>query len=130
MNKEAIVTLENGDEVVVKKLPLRKYADIFSALQELPKKIDLENIDTQSNEEFFNKLPTIIASCLPEVAKVISVATDVPEDKVLDELDLGEVVDLVVAILEVNNIEKVVASIKKLMARKPLTPAPASPAAK
>lgn len=130
MNKEAIVTLGSGEEVTVKKLPLRKYADIFTALQELPKKIDLENIDSQSNEEFFNKLPTIIANCLPEVAKVISVATDVPEDRVLDELDLGEVVDLVVAILEVNNIEKVVASIKKLMARKPLKPAPSSPAVK
>jgi hypothetical protein len=124
MNKEAIVTLDNGNEVIVKKLPLGKYAEIFLALRELPKKVDLAGLEEISNEDFFSLLPEIISKSLPEVAKIISVATEVPEKAVLEELGLSEAVELLTAILIVNDFQKIVASIKKLMAQKPQTPAP------
>lgn len=115
MNREITVKLD-GREVIVKKLPIGKYAEVFTALQELPKK--LGSIDSLSNEEFIARIPILIAEALPELTKVMSVATGVPEKQILT-LGLDEVTDLVAAILDVNNFEKVVANVKKIMARNP-----------
>lgn len=115
MKKDAIVNLENKS-VTVSKLPLGKYAEVFMALEELPKQIG--GLDSFSNEEVLQRIPFIIGKALPEIAKIISIATDLTEEEVL-ESGLDEVLELIAAILEVNNIQGVVESAKKIMARKP-----------
>lgn len=113
--KSIEVKLENRT-VVVKKLPLGKYAEVFETLQELPKEAsDLAGI---SKDELFTRLPQIVATFLPEVAKVLSVAAEVKYEEIM-EMGLDEAVDLLGAVIEVNNFAKVVDSAKKMMARQP-----------
>jgi hypothetical protein len=111
-------------EVVVEKLPLKKYVDVFNAIGKLPK--ELEQLSGKSNEELFNEIPSLIASFLPQVVGILSVATGLKKQEI-EELGLDEATDLFVAVIEVNNVSKVVDNIKKLTARqtdnstKPLT---------
>lgn len=115
MRKEVTITIDGGRVLTVAKLPLGKYAELFLSLQELPK--HLAGMDNFSNDEFFAKLPFIIGSSFKEVIKVISVATGVPEKDLEEDLGLDDLTELFIAFIEVNNIEKVVANVKKLMAR-------------
>lgn len=114
MNKQAIVVV-NGRQVTVSKLSLGKYAQVFMALKELPKQLsELENFN---NEQFIAKLPFLIGKSLPELAKITSIASGIPEKEITDELGLDDITEIWIAILEVNNIEKIVGNVKKIMAR-------------
>lgn len=115
MNKETIVII-NDRKVVVKKMPLGKYAEVFSALRELPK--HLSKIDETSNEEWIEQIPNLISVALPEVAKIVSVASGVPAKELEEEVGLSEFTELVIAIIEVNDVEKVIENVKKLLVRK------------
>lgn len=115
MNREVIVTI-NDVAYTVKKMPLGKYAQVFIVLKELPK--ILEDVDNFSTDEIVGRLPEMITTALPELTKVISLASDIPEDVINEECGLAELTDAVIAILDVNDIEKVVDNIKKIMARK------------
>lgn len=120
MNPKSITIQLDDKQVVIQKLPLRKIAEVFKALEKLPSKfadIDFKNID---NNELMGMLPGMIGDVLPEVAKLISIATPLTEEQVLDELGLAEVIEVLTAMFEVNDFSKVVDNVKKLMARKPL----------
>lgn len=119
MNKEVIVKLDSG-QVAVKKMPLGKYAEVFSALKELPKTVGQVDFKELSNEEFIAQIPKILATALPEFAKVLSIATDVPEKQIM-EMGLDEFTELFAAVVQVNNFEKVADNVKKIMARQPQT---------
>lgn len=107
------IKLENK-EVTIKKLPLGKYAELLGALDELPK--HLGSFDSLSTDALMAQLPKLIAVALPDVIKVVSIATDLTPDEVA-ELGLDEVVKIVVALIEVNNYKEVIDTIKKLTAQ-------------
>lgn len=115
MKKEITVKISDRS-ITVRKLPLSKYSELLAALETLPQQ--LADFDGKSNEELLANLPKIISVALPEVVKVIAVAAEMEPEEV-DELSLDEVVDLMIAIVEVNRIAEVAANIKKLLARKP-----------
>jgi hypothetical protein len=108
------IKLDSGKEVAVKKLPLGKYAELLGALDELPK--HLNGFDTKSTDDLVAQLPKLIAVALPDVIKVVSIATDLTAEQVA-ELGLDEVVKIIVALIEVNNYAEVIETIKKLTAR-------------
>lgn len=108
------IVLEDDRKVVVSKLPLKKYVDVFNAIGKLPEQLD--QIAGKSNQEIFTELPSLIATFLPEVARILSVATGLKEEEIM-ELGLDEATELFVAVIEVNNISKVTDNIKKLTAR-------------
>lgn len=124
MNNNTVTLKINGEDIVISKLPLRKISEVFKALENLPKtftdKFEGQDLTAISNDQIVTLLPDIIADALPEVAKLIAVATPLKEDQVLDELGLSDAVEVLVAIFEVNDFSKVVDNIKKLVARKPL----------
>lgn len=112
------LTFSNGETLSVKKLPLRKYAELLNALDKLP--MQLEKLDQSKNEEVLMVLPKVIAGCLDEVISIISIATDLKKEKV-EELALDEVVNILLAVVEVNRYSEVYENVKKLFAR-PVTP--------
>lgn len=122
MNNNSITLKINGEKVVISKLPLRRIAEVFKALENLPKKFTEkfagQDLKTLPNDMILEMLPDIIGDALPETAKLIAVATPLTEDQVLDELGLADVTEVLVAIFEVNDFSKVVDNVKKLLARK------------
>lgn len=115
MKKREIVVNIDDKKVVVKKLAIGKYSELFLALQNLPKHVkDLDKLD---NDSIVERLPELLASATPDVIEIVSIAVDMPKDEV-EELGLDEVTDIIVAALEVNDYEKIIANIKKIMARK------------
>ncbi len=116
MNKTITVKLDDKT-VTVKKLPLGKYAELLEAVETLPKSIG--GLDGLSNDDIFAQLPKLIARSLPEVIKIVSIATDLPENEVA-ELGLDELVRLLKAVGEVNNYSEVFSIIKKALANQKL----------
>lgn len=118
MTKNITVELD-GKSVIIKKLPLGKYAELLDAIETLPEQIGgLEGI---TNDEIFARLPKIIAKSLPEVIKIISIATDMPKEDV-EQLGLHEVIRILKGIGEANNYAEVLDLIKKALASQKGTP--------
>lgn len=127
MDKTITVSTESG-EVVVRKLALGDYAELLRALKKLPAELgkfldgretgELQDMDLRS---FLPHLPEIIADAVPEFAQVLAVPTDKDADFFLKG-DLPDAIDVFVAVLELNDYNRVVQSIKKLTARKQVTP--------
>lgn len=107
--KQVEVKLDNRT-LVVRKLPLGKYAQLLKSLQNLPKHIN--GLDGLSNDEIIPKIPTILAESLPDVVAVFTIATDLKKEEV-EELGLDEATDVFLAILEVNNYQAVFEKVKK-----------------
>lgn len=108
------VKLDNGDVVEVGKLPLKKYADLFAKLDKFPTYLsELEGLD---NDQAFTKLPALIVTALPDFYNLVEVATGYESEKV-ESLGLSELIDLVVAVWEVNKFSDAFSKIKKLRAQ-------------
>lgn len=108
------ITVEvNGRQVTVSKLPLRRYAELLGAFEELPKHL---GILEKSNDEIVQNLPTLISTCYPDVVRVLKVATDL-QDAEIDEMGLDDFIKVVEAILEVNNYAEIYQRLKKMIAR-------------
>lgn len=115
------VSTEQGD-VLCHKMVFGDYALLLRALDKLPKLIgDLlykkEGKDSTefSQAEIIGNLPLIAAEALPELAAVIASATD-KDAEFISKLDLADVVDVVDGVLTVNDVDRIIASIKKLAA--------------
>jgi len=107
--KQIEVKIENRT-LVVKKLPLGRYAELLKALQNLPKHIN--GLDGLSNDQIIPKIPTILAESLPDVIALFTIATDLKKEEV-EEMGLDEATDVFLAIIEVNNYQAVFEKIKK-----------------
>lgn len=115
--------IETGAGVVrVKKLALKDYAEFIRALRTLPAGLaDLfkSGKDVQDMAVLFEELPEILANGFPDFINLLAVATD--KDKEFfqgDNIDLADAIDIVQAALELNDYERIVSSIKKIMARR------------
>ncbi len=117
MKKTIEVKLENKT-VKISKLPLGKYAELLGAIEDIPK--SLGQFDGLTNEDFLAQLPKLVSVALPDVIKVLAIATPLTPDEI-EDLGLDEVVELVAGIVEVNNYKSVFANIKKMTAQQ--TPA-------
>jgi hypothetical protein len=104
MQTQTEVKLDN-DSYFIKKMPLRKYAAFLEVLDELPQEVKkvFSSADTSSNDQFFNSIFSVLSKSFPQVVKLLSVATDVPEEKLMDEYGLLEAAILLKAVFEVND---------------------------
>jgi len=109
--------------VEVRKMALKDYAELLRALDKLPKQIgqiigadknDIKNMDTS---ELLAMLPAVLAESWSDVVALIAVPTD-QDAEYLGSLDGADAVDIIVAIFELNDFARIVASVKKLMALK------------
>ena len=135
-NTNITVRLEDGHTVVVSKLPLGLYAEVFGALEKLPQ--TLAGLDTGEKTNFLGQFPKLLAAATPEVAKILSVATKekkvgsdgsttwhtrIKPETIENEMGLDDATALLAAVLEVNQIEKVVENLKKMWSRTQSKPA-------
>lgn len=104
------IILDDDYQVIVEKLPIGKYADLLACLQELPKKFDV--FISVDKSKIMEILPKLIGESLPDVLNLLEIATPVSMDK-LKTLGLSEIIDLLMAVAEVNNYSKVFDQIKK-----------------
>lgn len=114
MNQKEI--LINGELVIVAKLPLKKYAELLGAFEELPKHLDL--VSNKSQAEVLTNLPQLLSVCYPDVVRILTIATTLTAEKV-DAMGLDDLASVVEAILEVNNYAEIYNKIKKINAPQP-----------
>jgi len=128
-NSKTITVKTEGGDVVVRKLALGDYAALLHALKKLPGEFgkfigENKAEDLQNNEVLFSNLPTIIADAIPEFAEVLAVASDKNKEFYL-EGDLADAIEVFAAALELNDYTRIVSTLKKLTARKPVDKAAA-----
>lgn len=110
MNKRVVeVQLENR-VLEVKKLPILRYAELMKALKPILSQFDL--FEKTENSELIAQLDVIVESNLPSVLSALYIATDLKKGEA-EELGLDEIIDIVMAVIEVNNYKKIFDSIKK-----------------
>lgn len=107
--------------VVVKKLAMQDYAELLRSLKQLPQELGnfvqgTSKEDLAKNETIFAELPGIVANALPEFCAVLAVTSDKDAEFHLNELDLADNIDVLVAALQLNDYKRIAASIKKIMA--------------
>lgn len=113
--KNRITITIDGQSVEIKKLPLGKYAELLRAVKELPKIIGL--IDGNSTEEIVRKIPEIVATSLPDVINILTIATPLKREFMeSDDFGLYDAVAAISAVIEVNNYKGIFDNIKKLTA--------------
>ena len=105
-----------GKTVEVKKLPLGDMAVLFQSVQELPKEIT--GLDKMSGEDALARLPFMIGVAIPAFAPMIAsaVGNQVTTEELLNKADLEEVMDVVTAFCEVNNVSGIIERVKKIKA--------------
>lgn len=111
----------NGVEVTIKKLPIRRLTSVLEALSKLPADVmNMKNVGENSNDiEVVQNLANVIAMALPEFAGIIASTIDdenITAEFILDECGVDEGLDLITAVLEVNNIAGILERIKKIQA--------------
>ena len=107
--------------VVLTKLSIRKMAEVLNGITNLPDELknSIVTLDTLSNDQALAQFPTIIATALPHIAGMVAKACDskeITEDFLLDECGFDDVVELVEAWLELNNIAGILDRVKKMQA--------------
>ncbi len=78
----------------------------------------IANMDKMNQDEMVENLPFLIASSLPLFSGIIVGAIDnqITEDFLLDECGFDDALELIEAILEVNNVAGILERIKKVQA--------------
>lgn len=128
-NSKTIVVPTSEGDVTVKKLALGDYAQVLRSLNQLPAKLaDITKKDKSelTTEYILEILPGMLADGLPEIAGILAAATDKDADFIL-QLDLADVMDITAGALELNDVARIVQSIKKIQARSSSKPAPTTP---
>lgn len=107
----------NGEEIEITKIPLRRFGELTMALDDLPELFKLvfegeENL-TVSNEKLIQKAPLLLTSLAEPFSKFLSAASGIDKEKILDA-GLDDGLTLVETVLELNNLELIIAKIKNL----------------
>ncbi len=124
------ITLSDGKEITVSLLPLRAYGDRLVALQGACKSLIAE-FDGADTDAIIEKLPGLIQANMDEAGAIIELGTrgQISAGEALDKRGLADAVEVIVAIVEVNDFERIASSVKKAAAvfRKRKAPAATLP---
>lgn len=131
MSDAKVITVEDktievklsSRSILVSKLPLKKYKEIFSKLDQIPKQFDKITITSES--ELIAILPGIITNSLDEFQAIASIATGTSIEE-LGELSIYELAVVIQAIIEVNRYAEAYAILKNVLARPASDPATGS----
>lgn len=122
-NDTMTISTTQGD-VVVRRMPLADYAELLRALDNLPEKFNKifgdkteEQLKGMSNAEYIGILPQVLAESWTDVIEIVAVPTD-KDAEFMGKLDFADAVDVVAAIVELNDIPRIVAAVKKMLALK------------
>lgn len=131
MEKSRIIKTGAGD-VTVRKLALYEYAEFIRALKKLPKEaaeLLSSGKDISQMAVIFEELPIILSESWDDFISILAVGTDKDVKFFASpDIDLADAIDIVDAMLQINDYERIVNTVKKIMARR--QPAPAQTQAK
>lgn len=133
MEKSKVISTGAGD-VTVRKLALYDYAEFIRALRKLPGELaDLfksgKNIGDMA--VLFEELPELVADSWDDFVAIIAVGTDKDAEFFKSpDLDGADALDIIDGLLELNDYQRIVNTVKKIMARRQAQPEikPAKPA--
>lgn len=113
------------DGFTVYKLKLSEYALVFDKLQKLPSM--LAEFTDVSNAQLLAALPRLVATALPEVLDILSIATRTAKEEIDEKMDAKTAIRCLKALFKVNDFfglwEEIQMEIPNLPARKnPLNP--------
>lgn len=120
MEKTKVVKTGAGD-VVVRKLALYDYAEFIRAIKKLPKQsaqLFQSGKDVSNMAVLFEELPVIISESWDDFAGIMASVCDKEiEFFKSPDIDLADALDIVDAALELNDYNRIVNTVKKIMAR-------------
>lgn len=117
--KNLIIELDE-QTIEVKKLPIGKYAELLRVITELPKQLKELFAEKQmiTNNDLIERIPSIIATALPDIVNVVVVATEGQLKKEeVEAFGLDELTKILLAIIEVNNYSDIYNRVKKALSR-------------
>lgn len=124
MEKKRTIATGAGP-VEVRKLALYDYAEFIRSLRKLPKgfaEFFQSGKDVKDMAVIFDELPILIADSWDDFVAVLAVGTDKDiEFFKSPDLDGADALDIIQALLELNDYQRIIATVKKIMARKPQT---------
>ena len=96
-----ILTSKGERKYIIAKLPLGKYAQVFEELNRIPG-ILLKAIELDV-DQLLSDLPVIVAKSWLDLIGVISIATGIPKKVLENDVGLDEGIEIISAIIDVNN---------------------------
>lgn len=118
VEKKQLVETEAG-QVTVRPLVFADYFQIIQFLQkpiaELAKNAD-DLPDDPAIVDILNVIGKILPECQDEIAAIIAVATD-KDAKFIQGLDGADTIEVIDAVLQLNDVARIWKAIKKVMAR-------------
>lgn len=114
--KDTFTVNFNGEELEIKKVPMRRFSALAGTLGELPSIVkDIfasgEEVDTAN---LLEKAPMILMQLGETAPSILAVAADVELEKVLDG-GIDDSLALLQGILAVNNFDVIMSHLKNLM---------------
>lgn len=118
--KRETVELSDGREVVLTLIPLKAYAEMLGLFAAIFKEV-LEVYDGDQDiddTQLLEMVPEFVTNHLPEAAEFIQVASagQVTKQDALEVYGLADAIDIISAAIIVNDINRIVGSVKKVMA--------------
>jgi hypothetical protein len=93
----------NDREVLVEKKGLLDWAEVASRFDNFLGSI-FNNMDSMTEQNWTERLPKLIAENLPVVIDILEIGTPVPREELEHNLGLDEAIDLIIAMVELNNL--------------------------
>jgi hypothetical protein len=117
MNKSKTITI-NEKEVTIKKMAIGQTAKLMLAIENLPALVlnnfSLDEAQKMTIDSLLVKLPHIVANFQDDFLKVLEVASGIKKTEMEKEYGYEELVDVLTAVLEVNNFTAVFNKLKNL----------------
>lgn len=110
-----------GEKIIIRKLALEDYATLLKKLAEAKTSIKvIFEMGEVTREKIVNALPELLGGALPQLIDILSFASEIPADKFKrsDEKDyygLPEAVEILKAILEVNDFDGIKKNISDIL---------------
>ena len=92
-------------EYPIRKMSLGRFSNLLSTIEELPS--SLVSTDEMTKEAFIAKIPQIAGQAFPKFIKALSVATDIPENILTEQVGIAEGMELVGLVWDVNEVERI-----------------------
>lgn len=119
--KSKTVVIGDNEKIEIKKLPLGKYAQLMLALKNMPTSVmtELQAIDTTNNDATIQALFGLFGQAWGQILEIISIGSGIDVDRLENDESIGldGGVELLLAIYEVNNLDKVIAQVKNAINR-------------
>lgn len=137
MSNNKSITIKTGaGDVVVRKLALYDYSEFIRALRKIPRELGQlfqSGKDVGEMSVLFEELPEMIADSWDDFVAIIAVGTDKDAEFFKSpDIDAADALEIIDALMELNDYQRLVKTIKKIMARRTVEPeqtpeAPAEP---